>query len=105
MGLEQIDPEYPAVRRELIERGIVVTEDQLRIVLDVLHIDDTATVAAVQIDRHTVTVIRKHTRREVIPGAGLNGRGRVVEHTTVKRERRPIIRDATQLDHLRTEHP
>lgn len=90
-----VEPHLDGVRADLIERGLAVSTEQLRLVLQVLHIDDHASVAAVLIDRHEVTVVRKRT----VPQRGGS------THVRVSKERLPILRDAAELDQLRSEHP
>jgi hypothetical protein len=90
----ELDP-LAGVRAELVQRGLAVTAAQLRQIYAVLRLDDPDSVAAVLIDRHQVTVVRKRT----VP------RRDGTSHTTLRRDRLPILRDAAELYQLRREHP
>lgn len=89
--MSAVDPEFPAVRAELVERGLVIDRHKLAQVIRVLGISDPGSVSALTIDAFQVTVIRRSTSRKVTPGKGLNGRGEVSEQVHERKERFVIV--------------
>lgn len=79
------------MRANLVERGLAIDQAQFAAVLTLLRIDDHESVAAVQWDRHQVTVIRHTVVRQRIAGPGLTGPATFIEHTHQTRQHIPII--------------